>query len=144
MNENGKARSTAATVKRAEAAAFSGAAASICGEFTTTTPARQVSDFLPHGAANAVDGRALAAVLGFKDRRALSKQIERERRSGLPICAAVAGKSRGYYLANDPDELQRYIKALDRRIREVRRTRYACNETLCRMSGQTVLEGWNE
>ena len=143
MSENKKARSTAATVKRAEAAALGESAASFYGENTTTTPARQVADFLPHGAANAVDGRTLAAVLGFKDRRALSKQIERERRSGLPICAAVAGKSRGYYLANDPDELQRYIRALDRRICEVRRTRDACNETLCRLSGQTVLEGWN-
>lgn len=143
MSKNEKARSTAATVKRAEAAAFSGAAASFYQDFTTPTNARQVSDILPHGAANAIEGAALAAVLGFKDRRALSKQIERERRSGHPICAAVAGKSRGYYLANDPDELQRYIKALDRRIREVRRTRDACNETLCRLSGQTVLEGWN-
>lgn len=144
MNEHEKNRSTAATVKRAEATTLGGVAASFYGDFTTTTPARQVSDFLPHGAANAVDGATLAAVLGFKDRRALSKQIEWERRSGRPICAAVAGKSRGYYLANDPDELQRYIKALDRRIREVRRTRDACNETLCRLSGQAVLEGWNE
>lgn len=84
----------------------------------------------------------MAAALDFKDRRALSKQIERERRSGQPICAAVAGNSRGYYLTDDPDELQRYIKALDRRIREVRRTRDACGETLRRMTGQEVIGGW--
>ena len=50
MRQNEKARSTTATVKRAEAAALGGSAASFYGEFTTTTPARQVADFLPHGA----------------------------------------------------------------------------------------------
>lgn len=144
MSKNEKARSTAATVKRAEAAAFSGAAASFNKNCIISMGTRQVvSAVLLTGVENAIEGAALAAALGFKDRRALSKQIERERRSGHPICAAVAGNSRGYYLADDPDELQRYIKALDRRIREVQKTRDACGETLRRMSGQMVLEGWN-
>lgn len=101
MNKNEKARSTAATVKRAEAAALGGSAASFYGEFTTTTPARQVADFLPHGAANAVDGRSLATAMGFKSVRELSKRIERERRAGQPICAAVSGEHRGYPLIAD-------------------------------------------
>ena len=94
MPKNENARSTAATVKRAEAAAFSGTAASFCDEFTTAMNVRQVSDILPHGAANAIDGQALAAVLGFKSVRELSKRIERERRAGQPICAAVSGEQR--------------------------------------------------
>ena len=106
MSKNEKARSTAATVKRAEAAAFSGAAAS------------------------------------FKSVRELSKQVERERRAGQPICASVSGEHRGYFIG-DAEELRLYLHSLDRRLREVRRTRDACNATLCRMSGQTVLEGWN-
>lgn len=142
MPKNENARPTAATVKRAEAAAFSGTAASFCDEFTTAMNVRQVSDILPHGAANAIDGQALAAVLGFKSVRELSKRIERERRAGQPICAAVSGEHRGYFLG-DTDELRLYLRSLDRRLREVRRTRDACNATLCRMSGQTVLGGWN-
>lgn len=142
MSKNEKARSTAATVKRAEAAAFSGAAASFYGEFTTTTNARQVADFLPHGAENAVDAQTLAAALGFKSVRELSKRIERERRAGQPICASVSGEHRGYFIG-DAEELRLYLHSLERRLREVRRTRDACNATLCRMSGQTVLEGWN-
>lgn len=142
MRQNEKARSTTATVKRAEAAALGGSAASFYGEFTTTTPARQVADFLPHGAANAVDGATLAAALGFKSVRELSKRIERERRAGQPICAAVSGEHKGYFMG-DAGELQLYLRSLDRRLREVRRTRDACNETLCRLTGQTVLEGWN-
>lgn len=82
MNKNEKARSTAATVKRAEAAAFSGTAASFYQDFTTPTNARQVFDVLPHGAENAVDGQTLAAALGLKSVRELSKRIERERRAG--------------------------------------------------------------
>lgn len=142
MSKNEKARSTAATVKRAEAAAFVEAATSFYSEFTTTTNARQVADFLPHGAENAVDGQTLAAALGFKSVRELSKRIERERRAGQPICAAVSGEHRGYFVG-DAEELRLYLRSLDRRLREVRRTREACEDTLRRMIGQEVLEGWN-
>lgn len=142
MPKSEKARSTAATVKRAEAAALGGSAASSFGEFTTTTPARQVADFLPHGAANAVDGRSFATAMGFKSVRELSKRIERERRAGQPICAAVSGEHRGYFIG-DTEELRLYLHSLDRRLREVRRTRDAIVETLRRESGQMVLEGWN-
>ena len=140
MPENEKARSTAATVKRAEAASLGGSAASFYGDFTTTTPARQVADFLPHGAANAVDGRSFATAMGFKSVRELSKRIERERRAGQPICAAVSGEHRGYFIG-DTEELRLYLHSLDRRLREVRRTRDAVGETLRRMSGQEIMEG---
>ena len=81
-------------------------------------------------------------MLGYKSLRLLSRQIQRERLAGAPICAAVSGDSRGYYLTDEPAELRRYISALDRRLREVRRTRDACGDTLRRMTGQEVLKGW--
>lgn len=143
MNKDEKARSTAATVKRAEAAALGGSAASFDDNFITPMNVRQVADILPHGAANAIDGQTLATAMGFKSVRELSKRIERERRAGQPICAAVSGEHKGYFLG-DPDELRLYLHSLDRRLREVRRTRDACSETLRRMSGQTIMEGWNE
>ena len=129
MNKNEKARSTAATVKRVEAAAFGGAAASFCEHFTTQNRARQVSDFLLTGAENAIDSRTLAAMMGI-DRRTVTQRIEYERRAGAPICAAVDGVNRGYYLAADADELARYVRALDRRISEVKKTHAACRRTL--------------
>ena len=124
-----------------ETAACSGAAIS---DFYFTTPpkARQVSAYLPVGAGNAISGRTLATLLGFKDVRQLSKAVERERRRGVPICAAVSGDSRGYFLASSPDELSAYLKALDHRLREVRRTRDACGDTLRRLTGQECIEGW--
>ena len=129
MNKNEKTRSTAATVKRVEAAAFGGAAASFCEHFTTQNRARQVSDFLLTGAENALDSRTLAAMMGI-DRRTVTQRIEHERRAGAPICAAVDGVNRGYYLAADADELARYVRALDRRISEVKKTHAACRRTL--------------
>lgn len=142
MTKKEKARSTAATAKRAEAAAFGEAATSIDAKFITSASVRQVSDVLPTDAENAIDGQTLAAVLGFKTVRELSKQIERERRAGQPICASVSGEHRGYFLG-DSNELWLYLRSLDRRLREVRRTRDACEDTLQRLVGQEVLEGWH-
>lgn len=129
MNKNEKARSTAATVKRVEAAAFGGAAASFCEHSTTRKRARQVSDYLLNGAENALDAKTLAAAMEI-DRRTVTQRIEHERRAGAPICAAVDGVNRGYYLAADADELARYVRALDRRISEVKKTHAACRRTL--------------
>ena len=101
----------------------------------------KVSDWLPVGSVNAVSARELAAVFGLKDIRAVSRRVELERRSGVPICAVVSGDSRGYFLG-DIAELRRYLDSLDRRIKEICRTRNACEQTLLRMVGQTTIDGW--
>lgn len=130
MNKNEKTRPVAATTKRAEeTAAFGRAAASFCEHSTTRKRARQVSDFLLTGEENAIDAKTLARLLEI-DRRTVTQRIERERRRGMPICAAVDGENRGYYLAADADELARYVRALDRRISEVKKTHAACRRTL--------------
>lgn len=108
-------------------------------------PPRQkqaVSAILPHGAASAVDSLTLVNMLGYKDRRELTQQIERERQAGRPICAVTSGDHRGYFLPVDAGELAQYISSIDRRIRAISRTRNACGETLRRMIGQEQIEGW--
>lgn len=147
MKEKRNAHPTAATMERAaEAAAFSGAAASFSGENSTLAGVRQVvcvADVLPIGAENAISARNIAAVLGLKDIRAVSRLVELERRAGVPICAVSGGEGRGYFLPSSPDELEEYLERLDRRISHVRRTWIACENTLCLMKGQEVLDGWN-
>ena len=132
MNKNEKTRFTAATVKRVEAAAFGGAAASFCEHSTTRKRARQVCDFLLTGAENALDSRTLAAMMKV-DRRTVTQRIERERRSGMPICAAVTGRNRGYFLPASPAELEQYVSSLNRRVKEVSLTLNACTKTLKKM-----------
>ena len=130
MDKKEKARTVAATTKRAEeTAAFGGAAASFCEHSTTRKRARQVCDYLLTDAEHALDAKTLAAMMEI-DRRSVTQRIERERRRGMPICAAVDGVNRGYYLAADADELARYVRALDRRISEVKKTHAACRRTL--------------
>lgn len=132
MNKNEKTRSTAATVKRVEAAAFGGAAASFYVHSTTRKRARQVCDFLLTGAENALDSRTLAAMMEI-DRRSVTQRIERERRRGMPICAAVTGRNRGYFLPASPAELEQYVSSLNRRVKEVSLTLNACTKTLKKM-----------
>ena len=124
MNKSEKTRPVAATTKRAEETAAFGGAAISYSNFTTQKRARQVSDYLLNGAENALDARTLAALMKI-DRRTVTQRIEHERRAGAPICAAVDGVNRGYYLAADADELARYVRALDRRISEVKKSHAA-------------------
>lgn len=109
---------------------------------TTTAGERQgVSAFLCYGESNAIPGRDLVKLLGLHDLRELTQMIERARRAGVPVCASCAGE-RGYYLADDPAELEKYTRSLDRRLSEIRATRAAVGDTLRRMNGQEEVEGW--
>lgn len=101
--------------------------------------AQPLSRLLPLGKENATPGRDLVKILGLKDLRTLSKIVEHERRAGMSICASVTGE-RGYYLARDAEELEEYIKSLDRRIREVGKTRRRLADTLDKITGQVSME----
>lgn len=134
------ARPTAATVEQAAGCDFGGQASRI--EYTTSGSKRQygaVSSLLMTGEANAVPARELVGLLGVKGTREISKLVERERRAGAPICAAVSGEDRGYYLADTPAELARYLRSLDRRLKNIRLTREAVQATLDQMTGQEVI-----
>ena len=103
----------------------------------------RIADVLQYGEENAVPGRYLVKLLGLKDSRELTKIIERERRAGVPICASTSGTHPGYYLAEDAAELERYLRSLDRRLRQIRRTREACSDTLLQLTGQQRIGGVN-
>ena len=133
MSKNEKTRPMAATTKRVEeTAAFGGAAASFCEHSTTRKRARQVCDYLLTGAEHALDAKTLAAAMEI-DRRTVTQRIEHERRAGAPICAAVTGRNRGYFLPASPAELEQYVSSLNRRVKEVSLTLNACTKTLKKM-----------
>lgn len=82
-----------------------------------------IHELLAEGRENARTGRQLADFLGC-DLRAITQQIEKERREGQPICAAT-GENPGYYLAATPEELGRYCSRLKGRAIELFKTRQA-------------------
>lgn len=100
-----------------------------------------IREILPVGQENAISCARLAEILDM-DLREVTRQIERERQMGAPICATTAGDSRGYYMADGPEELALYCKSLDRRLVSVRKTRSALERTLVAMMGQVEADGW--
>jgi hypothetical protein len=84
----------------------------------------------------------IATLKGLSDNRVVTKQIERERSAGCPICATVCGPLRGYFLPQTVEELDGYVKSLRRRVRSVQKTEAALEKTLRAMSGQQIMEGW--
>lgn len=109
-------------------------------DFTTSAPQRQrIFPLLGHGKSSAVPGKELAGLLGLDDLRELTKLVERERASGIPICATCDSQQPGYFLSSGPGELAAYIKSLDRRLHNVRKTRDRLADTLESMTGQTAI-----
>jgi hypothetical protein len=78
-----------------------------------------ITDYLATGKENARTAREIADEIGIRATRPVTQAIERARRKGLPICAAVSGDYLGYYLTKDPAELKRYCSQLQHRAGEI-------------------------
>lgn len=86
-----------------------------------------IYELLGHGEANAISCKDLQKLLNM-DARAVTTQIEKERRQGKPICASCNHKHAGYYLATTRGMLEDYCKALLHREAEISKTRRALIE----------------
>lgn len=58
----------------------------------------------------------------------------------IPVCASNTAPY-GLYIADTPDELERYCGSLDRRMKNMAFTRLALGDTLAEMTGQQTIEG---
>ena len=87
-----------------------------------------IYEMLATGEQNARTARYLAQILGT-DRRSISELVERERRAGKPICATT-GRTPGYFIPADRDEMERFCRQLQHRAGEIFKTRAACLNTL--------------
>lgn len=106
-----------------------------------------IAPLLLPGEENAQSAKELTLSLGLSDLRCVSKQVQSERRRGIPICATCNGNDKtggGYYLPKDSGELERYIKRLERRNRNVGETTDALKYALAIMQGQEVINGQTE
>ena len=93
-----------------------------------------IKELLNTGRSNAQTARELAELIDA-DIRDITRQIEKERRDGAPICATSDGSNPGYYLAEDADELETYCRRLKRRAGEIFKTRRGLLATLAKMRG---------
>ena len=82
-----------------------------------------VASLLLRGCENALTAGELSRISGL-DRRDVCRQIQTERLDGAPILSC----GRGFFLAEDGDELQRCVSSLWSRIREQIKTANALGE----------------
>lgn len=85
----------------------------------------RIYDHLLFGKENAMTADELANALGFCGRwknRDVTRQIERERKSGLPICATCSAQYRGYYRPASDAEYLEYIHQFEHRHAEMGKT----------------------
>lgn len=110
--------------------------------FDSARQQSRIQNFLGHGKGNAIPGRKLLELVGGKDLRTISKAVEAARRDGIPVCATTSPDGPGYFLAENVHELSGYLRSLDHRLREVRKTRTHLEAVLRSMAGQCVIGGW--
>ena len=98
-----------------------------------------IEKFIPAGAGAAITAAELAKRLGMKPRE-LQKHVQAARLRGIPICASNT-EPYGLYIAETPEELERYIKSFNHRIKEMNTTVLALGNTHAEMIGQQTIEG---
>lgn len=86
---------------------------------------------LPQGEEYALTARELAQIANCTPRE-ITRAINRARLDGAPICAC----GRGFYFAVTLDELTRYCRAFNRRLRSMRATQEALTDTMNAVTGQ--------
>lgn len=99
-----------------------------------------VYDALQYGRENAIPSHALAQSLGFRSVRDLQKAVEAERAAGAVILSDTHGG--GYYLSNDPAELQRFTRTLYARARNTMKAAESAQRALDAATGQERIPGW--
>lgn len=127
MTAKEKAPTSAATLAEAGVEIAACGRAAISYDHITTTAAgrqRKVSDFLSHGRENAVPLRHLKKLLEV-DGRTVRLMIERERLSGMPICA---DNLTGYYLPATEEEKSACVRSMRHRAGEIMRTARAIEQ----------------
>lgn len=100
----------------------------------------KVFDSLHYGKENAIPSKILAKALGFQSVRDLQKQIERERAAGAVILSDPHGA--GYYLSDDPAELERFTRTLNARAKNTIKAAESAQRALDAATGQESIAGW--
>lgn len=132
MSKTVKTRVSAATPTRAvETEAPCKMTAASTTNYTRSAADSQtfrIADLLSPGAESAIPRRDLMALTGLRDRE-LRRQIEVERRQGVPI---LSDNINGYYLPGSDLERAECVKSMRHRSAEIARTAAAIEKAVIR------------
>ena len=98
----------------------------------------RIADLLHGGSANGLTLSDLERLTGLEGRE-IRRRINRERRDGILI---ISDNVHGYFLAENVEEVRRFIRSMSRRAREIIAVCWAVEDGLAKMEGQeTLFEG---
>lgn len=99
-----------------------------------------VYDNLNFGRENAIPAKTLVELLGFRSKRDLQKEIERERNLGLVILTDFSGG--GYFRSDDADELKKFTQTMKAKAENTLRALESAERALDAATEQERMEGW--
>lgn len=97
-----------------------------------------ISDLLHEGAENGTTLTELVQLTG-EDERSIRRRIQTERKAGNLILSDCKS---GYFLPTSTLDIQRFIRSMSRRSREIAAISHAAEDALLKMTGQETLRGW--
>lgn len=97
-----------------------------------------ISDLLHEGAENGTTLTELVQLTG-EDERSIRRRIQTERKAGKLILSDCKS---GYFLPTSTLDIQRFIRSMSRRSREIAAISHAAEDALLKMTGQETLWGW--
>ena len=97
-----------------------------------------ISDLLHEGAEKGTTLAELVQLTG-EDERSIRRRIQAERKAGKLI---LADCKNGYFLPTSTLDIQRFIRSMSRRSREIAAISHAAEDALLKMTGQETLWGW--
>ena len=98
----------------------------------------QIFELLHVGTENALTLRELVQLTG-EDERSIRRRIQAERKAGKLI---LSDNQNGYFLPENPADVQRFARSMSRRAAEIARIARAAEAALADMAGQEHMEGW--
>ncbi|MCD8051280.1 MAG: hypothetical protein LUE89_06335 [Clostridiales bacterium] len=124
METTKEARSSAATPERTENGGMRG---DTFPKEDFNTLAGGIASLLLTGPENALTLRDLERLTG-ENGRAIRRQIERERRRGIPILSSTSEGIAGYFLPANELDTRRFVGSMRGRAREILRTARAVEQ----------------
>ena len=97
-----------------------------------------IFDLLHEGSENGMTLKELVQLTG-EDERSIRRRIQAERKAGKLI---LADCKNGYFLPTSTLDIQRFIRSMSRRSREIAAISHAAEDALLKMTGQETLRGW--